>query len=385
MNDTELLDYLQLSFTPQIGPATVIKLMSEFGEAGKVLSATAKQLQSVFRIGQKTTHLIRQSHGKREQLANELNYCKKHGIHIICYHSEDYPKLLKEIPAPPPVLFCMGNLEALTCLPATTLAVVGTRHPTLYGQRVTRGLTAKLSSYGFTIVSGLARGIDRVAHEATLDDYGTTLAVLGSGLRHIYPSGHTSLAKRIQQDGLVISEVMPSAPPQSQLFPRRNRIISGLSCGTLVAEAALRSGALITARHATEQNREVLAIPGMIDTAVASGCNKLIKDGAQLVESIDDILEALPSHLNSRASLTTVSQPSFPESAPQIYPEELSTYELQILNTIPDTLTFIDMLEIPQNFTTEALLSTLTTLELKQFISRPAGNAVVRIRPDREA
>lgn len=381
MNDTELLDYLQLSFSEQIGPATFLKLMGEFGEAGRILRATSKQLQSIHGIGQKTAEVIQRSHVKREQLAKELSYCKNQGIHILCYHSASYPQLLREIPAPPPVLFCMGNLEVLTNLPTATLAVVGTRHPTLYGQRVTKRLAAKLSRHGFTIVSGLARGIDRIAHEATLDECGVTLAVLGSGLQNIYPSNHAPLAKRIQRDGLVISEVLPSAPPHSQFFPRRNRIISGLSFGTLVIEAAVRSGALITAGHATEQNREILAIPGMIDTAVAGGCNKLIKDGAQLVESLEDILEALPWHVSSQVKLDQLIPRSFPEPSAEIGIQNLSDLERQILHMIPHTPTFIEMLDLPENITTSQLLSTLTTLELKEFISRPASNAVVKIRP----
>ncbi len=379
MNKNELLDYLQLSFAPHVGPSTILNLISEFGDASKVLNASSKQLRSVYQIGGKTAESIQRSRSQRVQLAKELEYCKKHDIHILQYHNPNYPLLLREIPSPPPVLFCMGNLQALTA--PKTFAIVGTRHPTLYGQRVTRRLTSNLSRQGFTIVSGLARGIDRIAHEATLEEYGTTLAVLGSGLQNIYPASHIPLAKKIQRDGLIISEVLPSSPPHSRLFPRRNRIISGLSYGTLVVEAASRSGALITARHAMEQNREVLAIPGMIDTAVASGCNKLIKDGAQLVESLEDVIEALPLHVQSSCHYKSHNKPSHWKQPSPKRLEALSDTERQILKVIPETTILIDMLKLPENIPPGKLLSTLTSLELKQFISRPASNSVVRIKP----
>ena len=382
MNNSEILVYLQLSFAPQIGPATVIRLMKEFGAAGKVFRALPRRLQTVRNIGGKTAEAIARSHVIREQLTHELQYCTKHNIEIVCYHHADYPQILKEIPSPPPVLFCLGNLHALKTLSQKTLAVVGTRHPTLYGQRVARRLTAQLTHQGFTVVSGLARGIDRVAHEATLDECGVTLAILGSGLQNIYPINHEQLARRIQGDGLVISEVLPSSPPHSRLFPRRNRIISGLSYGTLIVEAALRSGALITARHALEQNREVLAIPGMIDTAVAGGCNKLIKDGAQLVESVEDIFDALALDLSTDSQVDSFALPATPTNTAQFRISDLSTIEAKVLQVIPEEPTFIDMLELPKSVTTGNLLSTLTTLELKQFISRPASNIVVRIQPN---
>ena len=379
MNHSEILDYLQLSFAPQVGPAAVIRLMKEFGEAGKVLNALPGRLQAVHNIGRKTAKAIARSDVIREQLTCELQYCMKNNIEIVCYHHENYPQILRQTPSPPPVVFCLGNIQALNSLSRKTLAVVGTRHPTLYGQRVTRRLTAKLSRHGFTIVSGLARGIDRIAHEATLDECGVTLAVLGSGLQNIYPTNHGKLAQRIQRDGLVISEVLPSSPPHSRLFPRRNRIISGLSYGTLIIEAALRSGALITARHALEQNREVLAIPGMIDTAVAGGCNKLIKDGAQLVESVEDIFDALNFDLSQDSLMPTCELTETSANTTQFRVRDLSVIEAKILQLIPEEPTFIDMLELPEDVTTGKLLSTLTTLELKQFISRPASNVVVRI------
>ncbi len=366
MTETELIDYLQLNFSPGIGPATFLKLVSDKPCASSILNSTDRELRSISGIGEKLIQVIRNSQRLRHQLKGEIEFCRQHGIQILLYHDDEYPELLKQIPSPPPVLFCEGNFQSLQKLEFSGFAMVGTRHPTLYGKRVAHKLASKLSRRGFTIISGLARGIDRVVHEAALSEYRPTIAVLGSGLQHVYPSSHQELAKEIVKDGLLLSEVLPSSPPHSRLFPRRNRIISGLSVGTLVLEAATRSGALITARHAIEQNREVMAVPGMIDTAVAGGCNKLIKDGAQLVESIEDILEALPNYFGSTAPITLATEP------------QLSATEKLVFELIPNTPTLIDLLVIPDQLTTGKLLSTLTTLEFKNLITRPTSNSVAK-------
>ena len=369
MTDTELTDYLQLSFSHGIGPATFLKLISGKPSASRILNSSDRELKSISGVGDKLIEIIRNSQKLRQQIQREIEFCRRHEIKILLYHDDEYPELLKQISSPPPVLFCEGNFQSLQRLEFSGFAMVGTRHPTLYGKRIAHKLASKLSRQGFTIVSGLARGIDRVVHEAALSEYRPTIAVLGSGLQHVYPSSHQELAKEIVKDGLLLSEVLPSSPPHSRLFPRRNRIISGLSVGTLVLEAATRSGALITARHAMEQNREVMAVPGMIDTAVAGGCNKLIKDGAQLVESIEDILEALPNYLETTAPITPVA----PENQPQ-----LSAIEQLVFELIPNTPTLIDLLVIPDQLTTGKLLSTLTTLEFKNLITRPTSNSVAK-------
>lgn len=366
MSESELLDYLQLSYAHGVGPSTFLKLVKSRSEASQILEASSKQLRAIHGIGDKLVSIIHSSHQTRELLQQEIQACQQQETHIVLYHDQQYPSLLKQIPSPPPVLFCKGNLQVLNNLDSSSIAIVGTRHPTHYGKRIAHKLACNLSSRGYTIVSGLARGIDRVAHEAALSEFGPTIAVLGSGLEQIYPASHSDLALQIQTDGLLISEVLPSSPPHSRLFPRRNRIISGLSLATLVVEAALRSGALITARHATEQNREILAVPGMVDTAVASGCNKLIKDGAQLVESYEDILAALPFYTQP-VPVTETRKPL-----------ELSPTEQVVLELIPDSPTLIDLLPIPGELTTGKLLSTLTTLEFKQVITRPTSNSVLR-------
>ncbi|MDD5583942.1 MAG: DNA-processing protein DprA [Candidatus Omnitrophica bacterium] len=219
----------------------------------------------------------------------ELALITKERITVIDIFDEDYPKNLKEISHAPLLLYVRGDVRTLSDF---LLAIVGTRIPTLYGIAMADDFSYRLSALGFTIVSGLARGIDTAAHAAALKN-GKTIAVLGSGLLHIYPKENASLARAISQKGAVISEFPLTAAPLKENFPRRNRIISGLSKGVLVVEAAEKSGALITAHYALEQNREVFALPGKADSPLSKGTHLLIKEGAKLVDSLDDILTEL--------------------------------------------------------------------------------------------
>lgn len=221
----------------------------------------------------------------------ELDQCEKNGITLIPYGSEDYPVLLREISDPPLLLYVKGKI-----LPEDqfAVAVVGSRHASFYGETQTKQISAALAEAGVTVISGLARGIDSAAHEAALHTKtGRTLAVMGCGLNVIYPKENARLYEKIQERGAVISEYALGTPPAGLYFPRRNRIISGLSLGVLVVEAHTRSGSLITAREAMEQGREVFAVPGAVDQLTSRGTNQLIKQGAALVENAHDILEAL--------------------------------------------------------------------------------------------
>ena len=221
------------------------------------------------------------------------------GNHLICPDDPAYPDLLKEIPAAPLLLYCRGNVAALS-LPQ--LAMVGTRHPTYAGKDNAARLCSELVGCGLAITSGLALGIDGVCHQQALAAGGITLAVLGSGLDCLYPKRHQGLAGQIlESGGLLISELAPDKGPLAEHFPRRNRIMSGLSLGTLVVEAALASGSLITARLAAEQGREVFAIPGSIHAPQSRGCHALIRQGAKLVESAQDVLEELRWHAPAAA------------------------------------------------------------------------------------
>ena len=210
---------------------------------------------------------------------------------IISYADPRYPALLKQISSPPLLLFTQGNVNLLN---SAQIAIVGSRSCTPYGQEKALQLAQQLAKAGLTITSGLAIGIDGMAHQGALKETGATIAVLGTGLNKLYPKRHSSLANKIRENGLLISEFWPDTPAYPSNFPRRNRIIAGLSLGTLVIEASVKSGSLITARYATEQNREVFALPGSIDNPQACGCLKLIQQGAKLVLTSDDIVNEFP-------------------------------------------------------------------------------------------
>ena len=211
--------------------------------------------------------------------------------HIISYGDIRYPELLKQISSPPLLLFAQGDT---TLLSSAQIAMVGSRSCTPYGQQKAHDLAQQLSQTGFTITSGLAIGVDGMAHQGALKETGATIAVLGTGLNNIYPKRHVKLASTIREKGLLLSEFWPDTPAYPSNFPRRNRIISGLSIGTLVIEASVRSGSLITARYAAEQNRDVFALPGSVDNPQACGCLKLIQQGAKLVLNSDDISNEYP-------------------------------------------------------------------------------------------
>ena len=211
-----------------------------------------------------------------------MEWLSQPGNHVVHFQDAAYPALLKQIADPPPLLFVRGDRDYLA---QPQLAIVGSRNPTHTGRALAREFAAHLASFGLTITSGLASGIDGAAHQGAIEAGGTTLAVTGTGLDRVYPARHRDLAHRVAENGALVTEFPPGTAPLAANFPRRNRLISGLSLGTLVVEAALRSGSLITARSALEQGREVFAIPGSIHNPLARGCHALIRDGAKLVES----------------------------------------------------------------------------------------------------
>ena len=231
--------------------------------------------------------------------------------HIICYDHPDYPLLLKEISNPPLLLYLQGNISLLN---TPQIAIIGSRSCTPYGQEKAYQFAGQLSAAGFTITSGLAIGIDGVAHQGTIEKSGNTIAILGTGLNNIYPKRHNKLAQQIKENGLLASEFWPNTPALPSNFPRRNRIISGLSLGVLVIEASIRSGSLITARYAIEQNREIFALPGSIDNPEACGCHQLIQQGAKLVINTQDICEEF-SHLCLTPTVTETAVKKTPKPA----------------------------------------------------------------------
>ncbi len=279
--------WLALSLIPGLGGETFRRLLSAFGPPGNIFSATSAQLQAV--CDAKIARAI--SAGIDDAaVAPSLQWLSEPGNHLVTLADPEYPRALLEIPDPPPYLYVKGRLELLQ---QNALAIVGSRRATPQGEKDAEAFAKALADAGFTIISGMALGIDTAAHRGGLRGTASSIAVVGTGLDIVYPARNRDLAHQLAQQGAIISEFALGTPSMAQNFPRRNRIISGLARGVLVVEAALRSGSLISARLAGEQGREVFAIPGSIHSPLAKGCHRLIKQGAKLVESAQDILEEL--------------------------------------------------------------------------------------------
>ncbi len=281
--------WLKLVNAEGIGPKTLLKLLDRFNSPENIMGASVKELTRVNGIGFKTAEKIAKTRDDFDS-DKELETAEKHGVKIINLPDPGYPTLLKKIYDPPPVLYIKGDICKSDNL---SIAIVGSRRCSIYGREQASKFAHLLSSAGFTVVSGMARGIDTYAHQGALSGQGRTIAVQGCGLANIFPRENEKIYEHISQNGAVVSELPMEAEPLAENFPPRNRIIAGLSLGTIIIEAGLRSGSLITARMAMENNREVMAVPGKIDSPLSSGSNKLIKDGAMLVDSIEDIVKAL--------------------------------------------------------------------------------------------
>lgn len=366
--DPQKLAHLRLSLVTGIGPRLTQNLLAAFGDTEAVFTAPGELLRQVEGIGPKLAAAIlaARHHDEAEQ---EWNRCQQHGVQLVFRGDEDYPPSLEKICDPPSVLYRHGDW-----LPRDTLAmaVVGSRRCTIYGKQQAERLAGSLAQAGFTIVSGLARGIDGAAHHGALAVGGRTLAVLGTGLANIYPPEHVELAKRVTASGALISESPLDQAPKPGLFPQRNRIISGLSLGVIVVEAARNSGALHTARHAMEQGREVFAVPGRIDSPASAGCHDLIRDGATLIRHVDDILE----------SLGPLAMPVRTAATAEVHsPRELSLsdQERAILHLVPNEATLTDHVLQQTDIEPSRVLATLTVLEMKRMIRRLPGGQIVRL------
>jgi DNA processing protein len=362
-----LVDSVRLSMVSGVGPLLRKALLERFGSAAAVLAATKGELQGVDGIGPKISACILAAHEEVDAEA-ELQLAAEHGIDVLTEDCGDYPRLLRQIHDPPGVLFRRGKPEPQDEM---AVAIVGTRHASRYGIAQAERLAGSLARTGFTVVSGLARGIDAAAHRGALAAGGRTIAVLGSGLLEMYPPEHDKLAEEVAGSGYILSESPPRMIPLSGAFPQRNRIISGLSVGTIVVEAALRSGALITARHAYEQGREVFAVPGPIDSRMSHGCHALIKDGAKLVESIDDVLAELgPLAENIRRDDgTTISSPA------ELLLNEI---EQQVLAVIDGSPISVDAVALSSGLPIHRVLSTISVLEMRRLVRRVSGTQVAR-------
>lgn len=298
MAGKSLRAWLYLHHTPELGPGQLLHLLKRFGQPEAVLAAGPAALQAsglAAELAESLAGAMRPGSVQQQRCKEDLCWLDSSDQHhILCLYDPDYPPLLQQISNPPAVLYLRGRRDAL-CLPA--IAMVGSRKATRHGRDQAFGMAANFSRCGLAVVSGLALGIDSEAHKGSVSAHGHTVAVLGNGLKSIYPKSNARLADSICEQGLLISEFPLSAGPRDYHFPRRNRIIAGLSLGVLVVEATLRSGSLITARLAAEQNREVFALPGSVRNPQSRGCHQLIREGAALVESANDVLDLLNSCL----------------------------------------------------------------------------------------
>lgn len=364
----ELEARLALALVPGIGPRTSQALFERFGSAAAVLAAPASALRETPGVGAKLSKAIVNANN-RDQVAAELRLCREHNIRIVTPSDGDYPRMLREIHDPPAVFFARGALAPQDNL---AIGIVGSRHATQYGLAQAERLAASLARAGLAIVSGLARGVDAAAHRGALTAGGRTIAVLGSGLLNIYPPEHVSLADEVAAAGAVLSEAPLRAQPMSGAFPQRNRLISGLSLGVIVVEASDRSGALITARHASEQGRDVFAVPGRVDSRMSRGCHRLIREGAKLVESADDVLEELGPLVEAATRA---------DGAAIHHPAELLLNEIeqQVLAAIEPQATSIDEVIETSGLPAPQTLATISVLEMRRLIRRLGGGAVMRV------
>ena len=366
--DQRLLDLIQLAMVPGVGPQISRVLLERFGSAGSVLNANRGQLLGVTGVGPKIADKILRARQDFDASA-ELALCRSMDVAVIARVIRSIPLPLENIPDPPGLLYLKGAIEPRDQL---AIAVIGSRHCTPYGLRMAERLSSTLARTGFTVVSGLARGIDAAAHRGAIKAGGRTIGVLANGLASVYPPEHEELARSVAMAGALVSEMPMRQSPLAGLFTQRNRIISGLSLGVLVVEATPRSGSLSTASHAMEQNREVFAVPGPADSLSSRGCHRLIRDGARLVETVDDILEELgPLVQEVRTD---------PEEPPVRHPAELalSDPERSLLGRLDDQPTAVDDLIARTGMTAGQVMATLSVLELKRLVRRMPGHRFVR-------
>lgn len=369
MTEKELL--IVLNCIPDIGFIRFNNLIKRFGAVKDIFSATKAELEKVEQIGPKVSSAIINC-DKDKALGREMKLVERCGAKVISYFDSGYPANLKEIYDPPIVLYVKG---AFTDEDGYSIGIVGSRRASRYGLQTAQRLGCELAERGFTVVSGLARGIDAAGHKGALKAKGRTIAVLGSGLSNIYPEEHMKLADEIAKAGAVVSEFPMATEPYKDNFPRRNRIISGLSLGVIVVEAAKNSGALITTDFALEQGRELFAVPGQAQAATASGTNMLIRQGAKLVESADDVIEELGDMIKGRmkaaASEGRGEKMSKTASA-------LNRTEAKIFETLSDAPVSIDEIVDETELPVTEAMSCLTKLELKGIVARLPGKSYVR-------
>lgn len=360
----EIYYWLAATRLAGIGPVTVKRWLEQVGDIKTLFSASMSQLKL---LGLTESQMQEVKNPRWHAVARDIAWCEKNHCHLISLIDPRYPLLLKEIFDAPLVLYVRGECNLLS---HPQLAMVGSRNATATGIKIAKEFAYSLTEAGLIITSGLALGIDGASHKGALAAKGKTIAVLGTGLAHIYPKSHEQLANEIAASGALISEFSPLEPPKAINFPRRNRIISGLSLGVLVVEAVQRSGSLITARFAIEQGREVFAIPGSIHNPFSRGCHQLLRQGAKLVETADDILEELGA-LHAVLTKTELPAPSLPDN-----PLKLNGKYANLIAHIGYEITPLDAIIIQSGLTTGQVSSMLLSLELEGHIQAVAGGYV---------
>lgn len=375
--ENEQREWLALSLVPGVGTAHFIRLLARFRTAANVLQARERELREV--VGPKLAQRIAQYSDASDIEAQET-LIEEYGVDLITLNDNRYPLRLAEIYDPPLTLFVRGSLLEAD---ERAVAIVGTRKATPYGIRTAERLARGLAARGITVVSGMAAGIDAAAHNGAIGAAGRTIAVLGCGVDTVYPANHGELMHRVIQNGCVLSQFPMGMKPLKGNFPYRNRIISGLTLGTIVVQAPESSGALITAHTALEQGREIFAVPGEVGHRNSAGPHKLIREGAKLVESADDVLaelelaaEQLPQ-APSLAEVDTVGRPDRP-AAPAPAPQPAaapaaSEHERSILATLRQDGSFVDEIAQACRMSVAEALSTLTMLELKGLVRQFSG------------
>lgn len=350
--------WIALSMVPDVGPVMARRLLAVFGTPEKIFGAGHEELTGVAGISRERAAAIKEF-GLWGAVEACLRAAGSNGIGIIPQDDQRYPAVLKETEGAPIVLYMRGDyLDA----DRYGVAVVGSRDHSAYGEQTTRQLVRDLAATGLTIISGMARGIDTLAHRETLAAGGRTIAVLGSGLDVCYPSENRGLMDRLARSGCAVSEFPPGTMPLRENFPRRNRLISGLSLGVLVVEAAVDSGSLITAQYAVEQNREVFAVPGNITSVTSGGTNKLIRQGARLVTASRDIIEELAPVLKG-----------FLHSDRSVPAVEMSGEESRVCTVLSREPKHIDMLSRETMLPVQQILGVLLSLEMKGVVRQGAG------------
>jgi DNA processing protein len=363
----EIFYWLALSLTPGVGSTLIKRLLDQFDNPEAVFQAPMKELLRIEGLGEKVALEIRK--GPLEKtVERELSLLKEVGGTILTLKDDAYPKRLRDIYDPPAVLYVRGELKKEDEL---AVSIVGSRKTSPYGRWITEKVSQELARHGVTIVSGMARGIDSLAHWGAVSAGGRTIAVLGCGVDVIYPSENRNLFRKIIDCGAVLSEFRMGSPPEAGHFPKRNRIISGLSLGVVVVEASAKSGSLLTAGYALEQGREVFAVPGNVGFEGSRGTNRLIKQGAKMVESSEDILEEiLPQWRREEETTQQVEDPG------RDLPEE----EKILFELLGETPLHIDAIIQESGFEPGTVSSLLLNLELKRFISQWPGKCFTRKR-----